>query len=193
MGEAEIFGCPLQGGAACNVVNQSCDDGNSNTINDTYNAACNCVGTYVQNSCNLFVSTINNNGVGSLRDAIVCAADGATIQFANHLVNDVFFLTGDIIDINKNLDIVGPDGTSVFLNGTYMPRIFNVRFGKQLTLSGINLIGGTLQDGSAILNEGHVYIDDAYMFNSISNPDPSNPRLSGNGTYYLTQNVVVQN
>jgi len=193
MGEVEVFGCPLLGGASCNVVNKSCDDGNSNTINDTYNAACNCMGTYVQNSCNLMVSNTNNNGSGSLRDAIVCAADGATIQFANHLVNDVVFLTGEVIDINKNLNIIGPNGASVFVNGSYVPRIFKVNSGVQLTLSGIHLVGGTLQDGSIILNKGSVYIDDAYIFNCVSNPNPSNPRLSGNGTYYLTQNVVVQN
>jgi len=139
------------------------------------------------------VSTINNNGAGSLRDAINCAADGATIQFANHLVNDVVFLSGDIIDINKNINIVGPNGASVFVDGSYLPRIFKVNAGKQLTLSGIHLVGGTLQDGSAILNEGSVYIDDAYIFNCVSNPNPSNPRLSGGGAYYLTQNVVVQN
>lgn len=193
MGELEVFGCPLIGAASCNVVNQSCDDNNSNTINDAYNAACSCVGTYVQNSCNLVVSNTNNFGAGSLRDAIDCAAEGATIQIANHLVNQVVFLSGTAIEIDKNLNILGPNGASVFVNGAYVPRVFKVQANQQLNLTGIHLIGGTLQEGSAILNDGTVYIDDAYIFNCVSNPNPENPRLSGSGTYYLTQNVVVQN
>lgn len=192
MGELEVLGCPLQG-ASCNVIGNSCNDANENTINDAYDAACNCVGEVVNNACNLIVNRTANSGSGSLREAVDCAEDGATIYFSSSLVNQVIYLSANEIIVDKDLTILGPQGASVFINGTYAPRIFKVTANNSLTLSGISMIGGTVQNGSVILNEGTVTIDDAFILNCVTNPNPDKPRLSGSGDLFLSKNVSIQN
>lgn len=193
MAEVEVFGCPPQGGASnsCNVTGQACDDDNPFTSQDEYDANCQCQGTMDTNVCNLVVSNTNNEGAGSLREAIACADDGATIRVANHLTHSTIFLSQNDILIDKNLNLQGPDGGTITLNGSALPGILTVQNGATVHIQRINFVGGTAQQANVINNEGIIYIDDSKIFNGNANPNPSLPRLSGNGTYYLSKNVDI--
>jgi len=56
------------------VIGNSCNDGNNNTINDTYDSNCNCVGTLVvygctnPNACNYNASATDDNGTCNMPD-----------------------------------------------------------------------------------------------------------------------------
>jgi len=191
MAEVEVLGCLVLDGAACIVSGQSCDDSNPQTMQDTYDVNCQCIGVAQVNVCNLMVTNTQNEGAGSLRKAIYCAEEGATIKVANHLTNKTIFLNNDDLLINKNLNLLGPDGGTVTINGSALPGIIQVQNNVTLKIERINFVGGTAQQASVINNEGIIYINNSKIFNAVANPNPVLPRLSGNGTYYLSKNVDI--
>src|SRR6266404_1827545 len=58
----------------------------------------------------LTVTTTNDSGPGSLRQAIADAQDGDTIQFDPSLNGRTITLTSGELVINKNITIAGPGG-----------------------------------------------------------------------------------
>ena len=143
------------------------------------------------NVCNLTVTNTQNDGAGSLREAIICAEDGATIKVANHLTYQTIFLNQTDLTINKNLTLLGPDGGTITINGSALPGIIQVPNNVTLNIERINFVGGTAQQASVINNDGIIYMEDSKIINDIANPNPNLPRLSGTGTYNLSNNVEI--
>jgi hypothetical protein len=109
------------------------------------------------------VTSTEDSGPGSLRDAIESAASGDTINFS---VTDEIQLTSGTITINKDLSIVGPGADDLMLirySEQYF-KIFQVESGVTVSISGLNISQGaalaTRDDaGGAVDNNGTLTLD----------------------------------
>lgn len=108
----------------------------------------------------LVVTTTADSGAGSLRDAIVAAQNGDTIQFAPALSGQAITLTSASLLIAKDLNIVGPGPnlltvTRSTVGGTPNFRIFAITGFHTVTISGITISNGHAQTvGGGIYNDG---------------------------------------
>jgi len=143
------------------------------------------------NDCNLIVTNRNDSGPNSLKEAINCAAEGATITIHNSLEDYNIFIQDSPIVVDKNLTIECDASLPTFLNATNVQRVFEVQAGATLNLRNINLVGGQADSGNVIQNEGEVFMELIEVFNCIINPFPENPRLDGNGEYTLLPDVLI--
>ena len=84
------------------------------------------------------VTSLNNSGTGSLRQAIANVAPGGTINFS---VSGTILLTSELL-INKNLTING--GGAITISGNNTTRVFNITAGH-VTFDSLNIINGSVQ------------------------------------------------
>src|SRR5215510_14098323 len=82
------------------------------------------------------VMNTNDNGTGSLRQAIIDANAGDTIDFA--VTGTITLTTGELL-INKDLIISGPDAASLTISGNKASRVFEVAAGKTVSISGLTI------------------------------------------------------
>ena len=113
------------------------------------------------------VSSTGDSGAGTLRQAIIDAAAGDTIDFS---INGTITLTGSELTIGKNLTITGPGASSLTIDGNNNSRIFMVSSGFTLTLSGVTIDNGNSGTwGGGIANEGTLHISDSVISNCDAN------------------------
>ncbi len=111
------------------------------------------------------VTTIEDDGQGSLRDMVRTACAGDTIRFHDDINMDTIKLITEI-SLDKNLVIIGNDTTNTIIDGMNTSRIFYIPAGDTVSISGIKMQGGngagfqpfsgTTTSGGAILNQGTV-------------------------------------
>jgi hypothetical protein len=110
----------------------------------------------------LTVTNANDSGGGSLRQAIIDAAPGDTINFS---VTGTIQMTSDELFIGKNLAISGPGASSLAISGpfgvvggdpifTSTPRVFEIGSGITVAISGVTIENGTNNYGGGIYNAG---------------------------------------
>jgi hypothetical protein len=85
------------------------------------------------------VTNTDDNGAGSLRQAIINAVSGDTINFS--ITGTITLTSGELL-INKNLTINGPGASVLAISGNNSSRIFNITAGDVL------VTGITIQDGN---------------------------------------------
>ena len=92
------------------------------------------------------VTNTNDNGPGSLRQALMIAHDGDTIRLA---VTGTITLTSGGLPVNKSLTISGPGKDQLSIDGNQASLVFGIFPDKTATISGL-----TIRNGQAgILNE----------------------------------------
>src|SRR3954447_4128353 len=92
------------------------------------------------------VTNTNDNGPGSLRQAITDAASGDTINFS--VIGTITLTTGQLV-IDKNLGIKGPGANQLLVSGNNASRVFYVDSGVTAALAGI-----TIKDGNSYSDPG---------------------------------------
>lgn len=112
------------------------------------------------NGATITVTNTNDNGPGSLRQAIVDAQDGATIQFDPALIGQTIILTTGELLIDKNITINGPGPKFLTISAIFIPkfqfRIFHVNPGHTVTIAGLTISDGHLNGsigGAGIFND----------------------------------------
>ncbi len=128
----------------------------------TYDAAGNRIyrGNGCDPDCSLVVTTLLDDGPGSLRRAIQCAADGDTITFAPAIIGEYINLTTGEIPINKSIFITQTNSTIVNVNAYNMGPRLNVVTGNTY-LSNMRL-SGSLESGKhgrCIVNRSQLTLD----------------------------------
>ncbi len=132
---------------------------------DLYNA---------NSDCSITVTNTNDTGLGSLRRAIECAADGTTILFdasmTDGMGNDTIMLTSGPIQISKNINITQTSGTIVRVRalGATGP-IFKVEGSKTFSLKYIDLYSATNMTNRALLNNGSLVLENVNIHEKKSN------------------------
>jgi hypothetical protein len=105
------------------------------------------------------VTNPGDSGPGTLRQAILNASDGDTINFAPSLTGARFAaiigLTSGELTINKSLDIEGLGPNHLVISGLGTSRIFDVTTpGVKVTIAGLTITNSMAPLGGGILNQG---------------------------------------
>ncbi len=164
-------------------------------------------------AADVLVTNTNDNGAGSLRNAIAVANPGDTIYFDPALAGMSLSLsTGELL-INKNLTIFGLGPFNTFISGG-PSRAFQVTAGVNVTLAHMQ-IGGTATGGTsggAIINHGELTLKNialvgAFATNQGGGVYSDGPRLTlrnclldsnsantgGGGIYMAAGTLELQN
>jgi hypothetical protein len=99
------------------------------------------------------VTTTNDSGPGSLRQALVDANDSDTIAFA---VTGTIGLTSGELAIDKNVTITGPGPDRLAVSGSFSTfRVFHIMPGRTVNIEGLTVTFGFAQFdvGGGILND----------------------------------------
>ena len=147
----------------------------------------------------IVVTNTNDNGAGSLRDALAIANDGDTIDATG--VSGTILLTSGELQITHSVIISGPGASHLAVDGNGQSRVFYKR-GWNLTVSGLTIRNGHVPNdgGGGIDNEGGALTlgnctvsgNSAYYGGGVSNYADNagvatltltNSTLSGNSAY----------
>ncbi|HAE59443.1 MAG TPA: hypothetical protein DCG54_08045, partial [Anaerolineae bacterium] len=124
-------------------------------------------------AASLTVSNCNDSGAGSLRQSVLDAVNGDTIQFSLDCLESVPITLASAIYIDKDLIISG-QGQTITISGNDSTRIFEIADTTTVRLEYLTLMnanGGENENGGAILDYGsHL---------TISNVVFKNNRLTG--------------
>ncbi|MEM6346565.1 MAG: choice-of-anchor Q domain-containing protein [Bacteroidota bacterium] len=118
-------------------------------------------------SLNAATITVNSNanaGAGSLRQAVLDAQSGDSIDF---VITGQIVLDSQIV-INKNLFIQGPGAPDLAISGGKMTRLFQITDGDTVSIGGLSLRDGNVYNllfpaGGAIVNRGFLTLSQCYI------------------------------
>ena len=94
------------------------------------------------------VTTLNDSGHGSLRQAIADAPPGDTIDFA--ITGTIMLTSGELV-ITNDLAISGPGATNLTVSGNSASRVFSLT-NVTATISGLTVANGRINGGGAGIN-----------------------------------------
>ena len=104
----------------------------------------------------IIVTTTDDSGPGSLRQALAAAVDADTIQFDPALNGHTIFLTSGELVIDKSITITGP-GSDQLAVGLHIPqyhfRVFHVMASPSVTIEGLTIGPSLFFYGCGILND----------------------------------------
>ena len=106
-----------------------------------------------------------NDGLFSLREAILAASSGDQITFDQSLSGSTINLDparGQLL-INKDLDILGLGANNLAVSGQNLSRVFEIAFGATDTISGLTIKNGKAAYGGGILNDGTLTLSDSIV------------------------------
>ena len=118
----------------------------------------------------IVVTSTADAGEGSLRKAIQTANE----CFARNVIEFAPSAYGTItleseLCITDDVTINGPGRDRVILSGGSVCRVFNIRLGSDVTLSGLTITGGQSDRGGAILNDhATLTVKDCYLHHNTS-------------------------
>lgn len=96
------------------------------------------------------VTNCDDSGSGSMRQAILGAAEGAVIDLTQLACSTITLTSGPIQIFQNDLIIVGPGATLLAVNGDNAQQVMQHLGNGTLTISSITLSQGYLSDGSAV-------------------------------------------
>ena len=109
-------------------------------------------------SATLTVINTNDSGAGSLRQAIIDAIPGDTIDFDTGIfaTTQTITLTSGELVIDKDLTITGPGADRLAVVGSPLSpdRVFTITCGATVGISGLTIAHGQAGRGGGILNLG---------------------------------------
>ncbi len=118
------------------------------------------------------VTSANDSGPGSLRQVVIDALPGDVISFNLGNGRRTIALASEIV-IDKDLTINGSTTSPTTLSGEAITRVFNVAFGKVVSLGSLTIADGSAADnGGAVWNNGDL---------SLRNCTFTNNNATGNG------------
>jgi hypothetical protein len=145
----------------------------------------------------LFVSNNNNNGPGSLLQAVIDsnATSGTnTIVFSN-IVTGTITLLGELV-ITTNATIIGPGPQVLTISGNTSNRIFNIT-GGNVSIGGLDMANGNATDvvdyyGGGILNRGNLVLSNCIVRN-CTGPQAGGIANLSSGTLWIFNSVIRNN
>src|SRR2546423_6846558 len=109
-----------------------------------------CVLTIPARATPVIDSNTNNNGPGSLRQALADANDGDTIDALG--ISGVITLTTGQLLVDKSVTINGAGAGVLAIGGNTTSRVFQTATGETVSISGLTIRNGQGGEGGAILN-----------------------------------------
>jgi len=142
------------------------------------------------------VTNTNDNGPGSLRQALIDANDGDTINFA---VTGTIGLTSDELLVNKSVTIPGPGTDVLAINGNATYRVFHIAPSKIVTISELTITNGNasnepVPDGGGIYNDhATLTLGNCTITNNVAFRDGGGVHNAGAATLTLNHCVINGN
>jgi len=115
----------------------------------------------------LTVSSLNDAGPGSLRQAIADAAANDTITFG--VTGTITLVSGALI-IDKDLSIAGPGAAALAVSGNRTSRVFDVPRGTVL-ISNLTIRDGFADDGAGMRTAGTLTVSRCTLTNNNTSVD----------------------
>jgi TIR domain/AAA ATPase domain len=145
------------------------------------------------------VTNLQDDGPGSLRQALKSANPGSTITFDSRLTGTIVLMSEELI-ISKNVDIKGPGAGKLAINGNGKNRIFNVKENITTTISGLTITNGFVSGtGGGVYNAGTLTLTGCVVsYNRAIAADEIDASGGGvfndpQGTLTLTDSIVSHN
>jgi len=109
-----------------------------------------------------FVVNTDDDGFGSLRYAIDCAAPGDTIEFSPLLMNEAINIFSNPLVVSQDLHINANPAANLTVDGSILPNAFQTGLNGQanITIRGLDIIAGTDFLGGAIQNGAVLTLED---------------------------------
>jgi hypothetical protein len=142
------------------------------------------------------VTNTNDTGPGSLRQALIDANDGDTINFA---VTGTIGLTSDELLVNKSVTIPGPGTDVLAINGNATYRVFHIAPSKIVTISELTITNGNasnepVPDGGGIYNDhATLTLGNCTITNNVAFRDGGGVHNAGAATLTLNDCVINGN
>ena len=138
------------------------------------------------------VTNTNDNGPGSLRQAIAQASAGDTIQFAPGLSGTLTLTSGELL-LDKNLTITGPGAGQLAVSGNHTSRVFEISTGVTVVLSELTVENGydNTSGGGGLLNDGTLTLTNSTIAGNSASFNGGG--LYNDGALTLTNSTIANN
>jgi hypothetical protein len=127
---------------------------------------------------------------GSLRYAIRNAPSGTTIDFAP-TVGSMITLTNGTLNITTNLDIEGPSGYRLAINGNANGSVFGIASGKTVAISELSIGNGKAISGGGIDNGGTLTLSGCTISDNTATSGGGG--IFNNGTLTINNSTLSKN
>ncbi|HYO15585.1 MAG TPA: choice-of-anchor Q domain-containing protein [Thermoanaerobaculia bacterium] len=145
------------------------------------------------------VTNLDDNGAGSLRQAIVDAnsAAGADVITFQAGLTGTITLTGGQLYITDSVEIQGPGPAALTVSGNNASRVFYVYDGSALldaTISGLTITGGNASIGAGVINWGEdLLLDDVVITGNTAGDGAGIEQTSEGGSLTIRNSVISGN
>jgi hypothetical protein len=109
----------------------------------------------------LTVTSTDDSGPGTLRDALANAEDGDSIDATG--VSGTILLTSGELFVDKSVDILGPGSSNLAVDGNAASRVFDVSPGTVVTIDGCTITNGAANGAFPADAGGGIYNDGATL------------------------------
>ena len=149
-----------------------------------------CVLTIPARATTVIVSNTNDNGPGSLRQALADANDGDTIDATG--VSGVITLTSGQLLVDKSVTINGAGADVLAVDGNATSHVFQISSAKTITISDLTIRNGQNNFGGGILNSngGTLTITNSTVSENIA---PFGGGIYNSGTLSIVNSTISDN
>ncbi len=141
------------------------------------------------------VTVVNatNSASGSLRQSILTANAGDTIQFNSALNGSTILLTSGELVINKSLTIMGNGTANTIISGNNLGRVMNISNAGTVNIIGVKMVNGiTLLSGGAMtISSSTVNIASSEI--SGNNAGVNGGAINNSGTLNISSTLIANN
>ncbi|MBR0345759.1 MAG: hypothetical protein IJI03_10920, partial [Rudaea sp.] len=114
------------------------------------------------------VTSLSDNGAGSLRNAVTNANNGDVITFTSGLTGTISVLS--TLPVTKNVTITGPGAAALAIDGGNSVGVLSVAAGTTVSISGLTITHGNAGAGSGggIFNRGTLTLNGVSVTNNTA-------------------------
>jgi Chlamydia polymorphic membrane protein (Chlamydia_PMP) repeat len=136
------------------------------------------------------VTNTNDDGAGSLRQAIANANNGDTIHFG--VAGTIILTTGELL-VDKSITINGPGSDNLTVDGNLASRVFHVSSGVTAAIAGLTITNGTGWADELTNTGGGIYNDHATLALDNCTVSGNYAGYGGGGAHNRSGTLTVTN
>jgi len=140
------------------------------------------------------VSTTDDDGVGSLRQAVVDVNNGGTVTFDSSLDGQVITLTSGLIQVEKEVTVSASELESgLTIDGNANTGVFFLTGNADLSLDGITIQNALWESAITVTAGGRIELQDCAILNSSASSRGGAIYVAGDSTLVMNQCVIEGN
>lgn len=143
------------------------------------------------------VMNTDDAGAGSLRQALIDATDGGTIQFDASIAGQTIVLSTGYLYVDKSLTIEGPVSAGMTISGGFLDRVFLTDFNTDVVFRNLAIVNGNDQTsgggGGGIWDNGKLLLDHVLIANNQTGNTGGGIFVKSSGQLTLVNSTVSGN